>query len=94
MREGDIAKFPDAVTERGLKHLVELRRQVRLGARAVAFFFCSRTDVASFAPADAIDPAYGKELRRAARGGRSPRVARRDHAQGIELDAPIPVDFS
>jgi sugar fermentation stimulation protein A len=95
MREGDIAKFPDAVTERGLKHLVELRRQVRLGARAVQFFFCSRTDVASFAPADAIDPAYGKELRRAARGGVEVLAWRAAITlKGIELDAPIPVDLS
>jgi len=57
------ARFPDAVTARGLKHLIELRDMVREGHRAVIFFCVSRSDVAEFAPADEIDPAYGKALR-------------------------------
>ena len=61
--EGTQARFPDAVTERGLKHLMELRDMVREGHRAVIFFCVSRSDVTTFAPADDIDPAYGKALR-------------------------------
>ncbi len=60
---GDVARFPDAVTERGRKHLEELRQMVREGHRAVMFFCVSRGDVTAFAPADEIDPAYGATLR-------------------------------
>jgi sugar fermentation stimulation protein A len=87
---GRSAAFPDAVTERGLKHLGELTRMVRAGHRAVQFFFVSRRDVDSFRPADEIDPEYGRALRKAARAGvevlaYSTRV-RRD---SIELDRPL-----
>ena len=63
LAEGSQARFPDAVTTRGLKHLFELRDMVREGHRAVIFFCVSRSDVSTFAPADDIDPAYGKALR-------------------------------
>ena len=63
LADGKRGLFPDAVTERGRKHLVELRDMVREGHRAVMFYCVSRSDVTSFAPADDIDPAYGKVLR-------------------------------
>lgn len=66
---GDVARFPDAVTERGRKHLEELRQMVRDGHRAVMFFCVSRADVTAFAPADEIDPAYGATLREVVAGG-------------------------
>lgn len=69
LAEGRTALFPDAVTERGLKHLGELTNMVAEGHRAVQFFFVSRGDARRFAPADAIDPAYGAALREAARAG-------------------------
>src|SRR6185436_13653086 len=68
-REGSTALFPDAVTERGTRHLGELARLARAGKRAVQFFFVSRADVELFRPADAIDPEYGRALRRAAAAG-------------------------
>ncbi|MFT5830369.1 MAG: sugar fermentation stimulation protein A [Bacteroidia bacterium] len=67
--EGDVALFPDAVTERGRKHLGELVNEVKAGNRAVQFFFVSRDDVKSFKPCDAIDPKYGAALREAAKAG-------------------------
>lgn len=66
---GDSAAFPDAVTERGLKHLGELTRMRKRGHRAVQFFFVSRDDVDSFRPADEVDPEYARALRKAARAG-------------------------
>ncbi|MEO1695727.1 MAG: DNA/RNA nuclease SfsA [Planctomycetota bacterium] len=67
--EGDVAKFPDAVTTRGLKHLEELGRVVEEGHRGVMLYCVSRSDAKSFAPADEIDPDYGKALRRVAAAG-------------------------
>ena len=64
-----IACFPDAVTSRGLKHLEELQVQVRSGDRAVMFYLVQRMDAKLFRPADHIDPAYGKELRKAVKKG-------------------------
>jgi sugar fermentation stimulation protein A len=67
--EENAAAFPDAVTERGLKHLLELRTRVRKGDRCVMFYLIQRMDAASFTPADHIDPAYGKTLRRVVEDG-------------------------
>lgn len=67
--ENGSALFPDAVTERGQKHLRELMEMVRCGARAVNFFVVQRTDAKSVSPADGIDPGYGALLRKAADAG-------------------------
>jgi len=67
--EDGMACFPDAVTSRGLKHLVELRSLVSAGFRCVIFYVIQRMDALTFQPADHIDPAYGKELRRALKNG-------------------------
>ena len=67
--EGRAARFPDAVTARGRKHLLELQRLVAEGNRGVMFFLIQRMDADSFRPADDIDPAYGEELRKAHQNG-------------------------
>ena len=69
LRRGDAILFPDAVTERGRKHLEELSDMVRAGHRAVMIFFVNRPDGEFFAPADEIDPKYGASLREAAKRG-------------------------
>jgi sugar fermentation stimulation protein A len=63
------AMFPDAVTERGQKHLQELEHLVSLGHRGVIFFLIQRMDAESFSPADKIDKAYGEKLRKAVQNG-------------------------
>lgn len=67
--EDEVARFPDAVTSRGLKHLLELESLVSEGFRCVIFYVIQRMDATIFHPADHIDPAYGKELRRALKHG-------------------------
>ena len=67
--EDGVAYFPDAVTARGLKHLVELQKLVRTGNRCVMFYLIQRDDALVFQPADHIDPAYGKAVRQAVRNG-------------------------
>jgi sugar fermentation stimulation protein A len=61
--------FPDAVTERGLKHLKELRGVVRNGGRAVMLYVVNREDGAFFRPALEKDPAYARGLAQALRAG-------------------------
>lgn len=67
--EDGVGYFPDAVTARGLKHLVELQKELRKGSRCVMLYLVQRMDAKRFSPADHIDPAYGQELRRAFRNG-------------------------
>jgi sugar fermentation stimulation protein A len=67
--ENGVARFPDAVTARGLKHLIELESLIDSGCRCVMFYFIQRMDAAVFEPADQIDPDYGKGLRRAVKRG-------------------------
>lgn len=69
MVQDGTASFPDAVTTRGKKHLVELQKLASLGHRCAMFFLVQRMDAAVFRPAGAIDPAYAEELRRAAGNG-------------------------
>lgn len=61
--------FPDAVSTRGSKHLRELMAMVQAGHRAVLLFCVQHTGVEWVSPADAIDPAYGQNLREAAAAG-------------------------
>lgn len=69
LRRGDDALFPDAISERGRKHLEDLQAEVQAGRRAMMMYLVQRTDCNRFAPADTIDPAYGAELRRAMQVG-------------------------
>jgi sugar fermentation stimulation protein A len=63
------ALFPDAVTERGRKHLDALARLARRGRRAAMLYVNKRAGCTSFAAAKDIDPAYATALTRAKRAG-------------------------
>lgn len=64
-----VIAFPDAVTERGQKHLLTLMEVVRQGHRAVLLFCVQHTGAKAARPADEIDPKYGELLRKAVAGG-------------------------
>jgi len=88
------ACFPDAVTTRGFKHLVELQRQVQKGDRGVMFFLIQRMDAETFSPADHIDPDYGRELRKARDNGVEILVYDVSlDLQGIELNRALPCEM-
>ena len=63
------AEFPDGVTSRGLKHLLELSRVVECGHRAVMLYIVQRNDIDSFILARDIDPKYGKAYDDAVKSG-------------------------
>lgn len=69
MAEYGAACFPDAVSERGQKHLETLMRLKREGHRAAMFYVVQRTDASCFMPADFIDPVYAEKLLQAYRLG-------------------------
>ncbi len=57
--------FPDAVSDRGRKHLRELIAMKAQGCRAVLLFCVQHNGIERVAPADQIDPAYGETFREA-----------------------------
>jgi sugar fermentation stimulation protein A len=72
--EGGVARFPDAVTTRGQKHLRDLMDLKAKGFGAEICFVVQREDAKSFSPADEIDPEYGRLLREAIASGVKARV--------------------
>lgn len=95
LRVGEHAAFPDAVSERGRKHLRELADLVAAGDRAVIFFFVGRADCRRFRPADEVDPAYGETLRRVVEAGVEALAYRmRFSRRGIELLDRLPIDLA
>jgi sugar fermentation stimulation protein A len=87
-----VARFPDAPTARGSRHLRELMDIVQKGQRAAVVFIIQREDARSFAPAAAVDPLFAQTLTRAASAGVEVRayVCRVDMTE-ILLDHAIPV---
>lgn len=65
LAEEAVAKFPDAVSERGQKHIRELMALMEQGHTAELVFTIQRQDCGTFSPADDIDPTYGRLLREA-----------------------------
>lgn len=63
------ARFPDAPTERGARHINELVRAYSEGNCAAVVFLIQRDDAVSFSPNDVTDPAFGEALRKAVRQG-------------------------
>lgn len=86
------ALFPDAPTERGIKHLHTLIRCVEEGHKAAALFVIQMKGVHSFSPHDLMHQAFGDALREAAQKGvelwaYDCRVTEK----GITIDLPVPV---
>jgi len=69
LAQDDIALFPDAVTARGTKHLLELANMVKSGHRAVMFYLVQRMDAKVFSPAQHIDPKYSQTLKKVHKAG-------------------------
>jgi len=87
-----LACFPDAVTERGQKHLRGLLQAKKEGWRAAVLFLVQRGEANGFTPADAVDPRYGQLLRAAVAGGVEALAYRtRVTATEVQIDRGVPV---
>lgn len=64
-----VAAFPDAVTQRGARHLRELAALARDGVRSVLLYCVNLTGIESVRPALEIDPAYALALKDAMDAG-------------------------
>jgi len=92
LEENGRALFPDAPTERGVKHLRGLARAVEQGYRAAVFFVVQMKGPKSFSPNGATHPAFGGALRAAAAAG--VEVCAYDcrvTPSSLVLDAPVEV---
>ncbi len=67
--ENGIAKFPDAVTERGRQHADLLRSLAKEGKRTIILFICQRPDAIKFQPMWDRDPALSESLIMAQKAG-------------------------
>lgn len=65
----DVVCFPDAPTERGLKHVRELTRLASEGEECYVVFVVQMGDVDYFVPDYPIHPEFGKALEEASRAG-------------------------
>ena len=89
---GTAAEFPDCVTARGAKHLVELADMVALGCRAVMLYLVQRADCDHFRVAEDIDPVYHKGLLSARNAGvETLCYSCTVTPEAILLDRPLPV---
>ncbi|MEE8390747.1 MAG: DNA/RNA nuclease SfsA [Anaerolineae bacterium] len=92
--EGGVARFPDAPTARGVRHLGELTTAVRRGDRAAVVFIIQRADAQRFAPHDQADAAFGVALREAAGAGVGVYAWMCEVSQrAITIAGRIPVDL-
>ena len=69
LEEDGIVRFPDAPTERGVKHLRGLARCVEEGFEAYAVFIIQMKGVKFFEPNRATHPEFAQALCQAARAG-------------------------
>lgn len=84
--------FPDAVTERGNKHLHELIRMKDEGHRSILFYLIQREDGRSFRPAIEIDSRYAQTMELAWEKGVEFLAYRaKVREEGIRLDRPVQI---
>lgn len=87
--------FPDAVTDRGRKHLYELAEMVKEGHRAVLMFCVSHTGITSVKPALHIDPKYTAALKEVVELGVEVLAYQTEITpQSISVSCPLAVDLS
>ncbi len=90
--ENGTARFPDAPTLRGQRHVRELLRATTQGERAAVIFVVQRDDAGRFAPHDQADPAFAAALRQTVQAGVEVHAWRcRVSHETIQLSAAIPV---
>ena len=92
LEENGTARFPDAPTERGVKHILELQRAVQNGLDATLFFVIQMENIDRVSPNDETHPAFGAALRQAAAQG--VRVRAFDCAvtpDSLVIRRPVPV---
>ena len=90
-----VARFPDAPTERGVKHLRELQKAVRDGFEAWVLLVVQMEGMRYFEPNSATDPQFAAELRKAAQNGVKVRAVEcHVEPDRLEIVREIPVKLT
>lgn len=92
LEENGVARFPDAPTERGVKHLHGLVKALEEGYEAYVLFVIQMKGMRCFSPNDQTHPAFGEALREAAaRGVRILAMDCQVTPDSMVIDQPVPV---
>ena len=92
LESGGLALFPDAPTQRGVKHLRELIACREAGYEAAVCFVLQMAGMRGFSPNDATHPAFGAALREAGQAGvRVLAVECAVTPDSLVMTAPVPV---
>lgn len=92
LEDNRIALFPDAPTERGTKHLLELASAAQQGYTCYVVFVIQMKGISLFKPNQAMDPAFSKNLAHiSARGVQVLAYDCRVSGDEIRLDHPTAV---
>ena len=87
-----VVRFPDAPTERGVKHLNELQKAVTEGYRACVLFVVQMSDVKYFEPNRETHPQFADALKQAKENGVIPLAYTCDVTpDSIKITKEIPV---
>ena len=92
LERDDVAAFPDAPSERALKHVEELIEACRQGYEAYLLFVVQMKGICYVEPNWDTQPAFGEALKRARNAG--VRLLAYDCLvleDGLEMDKPLPV---
>lgn len=94
LKRGKLAEFPDSVTARGTRHLVELAHMARAGMAARMLYVVQRRDCSAFSVAADIDPAYAAALTEARAAGVGVLCYVCAIRTGeIRLESPLPISI-
>lgn len=92
LEENGLALFPDAPTERGVKHLRELMACRAAGFEAAVCVVVQMAGMTAFSPNDRTHPEFGAALREAAQAGVKVLAVECAAAPGsLTMTKPIPV---
>ena len=92
LEENGYVRFPDAPTERGIKHINGLMDAVNNGYKAAVFFVIQMEDVISFSPNYDTQPRFGQALKNAeAAGVKILAYSCKVTPDSLEIDKPVPV---
>ncbi len=92
LEENGYVRFPDAPTERGIKHIKGLIDAVQNGYKAAVFFVIQMENVISFSPNYDTQPRFGQALKEAENAGvKILAYSCKVTPDSLEIDRPVPV---